>query len=55
MDDVFFCKIAAGAIPSKKAYEDDWVLAFYDINPGAGACARYSKETLNSMWFLLGG
>ena len=27
-----FCKIAAGQIPSKKAYEDDQVLAFHDIN-----------------------
>lgn len=30
-----FCKIAAGEIPSKKLYEDEQVLAFYDINPEA--------------------
>lgn len=30
-----FCKIAAGEIPSRKAYEDDDVLAIYDINPQA--------------------
>ena len=30
-----FCKIIAGEIPSKKAYEDDDILAFYDINPQA--------------------
>lgn len=30
-----FCKIAAGEIPSKKAYEDECVLAFYDIAPQA--------------------
>ncbi len=30
-----FCKIIEGEIPSKKLYEDDKVLAFYDINPGA--------------------
>lgn len=30
-----FCKIVAGEIPSKKAYEDDDVLAIYDINPQA--------------------
>ena len=30
-----FCKIIAGEIPSKKAYEDDEILAFYDINPQA--------------------
>ncbi len=33
MDDCLFCKIAAGEIPSKKAYEDERVLAFYDIAP----------------------
>ncbi len=31
--DCIFCKIAAGEIPSKKAYEDDQILAFHDINP----------------------
>lgn len=31
--DCIFCKIAAGEIPSKKAYEDDMILAFHDINP----------------------
>ena len=30
-----FCKIAAGEIPSKKAYEDERVYAFYDIAPQA--------------------
>lgn len=35
MDGCLFCKIAAGEIPCKKAYEDDQVLAFYDINPQA--------------------
>ena len=30
-----FCKIINGDIPSKKAYEDDEVLAFYDIQPQA--------------------
>ena len=35
MSDCLFCKIAAGEIPSKKVYEDDKVLAFYDINPMA--------------------
>lgn len=31
--DCIFCKITDGSIPSKKAYEDDKILAFYDINP----------------------
>jgi histidine triad (HIT) family protein len=30
-----FCDIIAGRVPSKKAYEDDQVLAFHDINPQA--------------------
>lgn len=33
--DCIFCKIAAGEIPSTKAYEDDTVLAFYDLEPQA--------------------
>ncbi len=28
-----FCKIAANEIPSKKVYEDEYYLAFLDINP----------------------
>jgi len=35
MGDCIFCKIIAGEIPSKKIYEDDKVLAFYDISPAA--------------------
>ncbi|HVE48409.1 MAG TPA: histidine triad nucleotide-binding protein [Casimicrobiaceae bacterium] len=30
-----FCKIARGEIPSRKAYEDDEVIAFHDIRPCA--------------------
>lgn len=33
--DCIFCKIINNEIPSKKAYEDDRVLAFYDLNPQA--------------------
>ena len=33
--DCLFCKIIAGEIPSKKLYEDEKVLAFYDIDPQA--------------------
>lgn len=33
--DCLFCKIAAGEIPSNKVYEDELVLAFYDIDPQA--------------------
>ena len=30
-----FCKIVAGQIPSRKAFEDDELLAFHDIHPWA--------------------
>lgn len=30
-----FCKIVAGQIPSRKAYEDEDVLVFHDIQPWA--------------------
>ena len=35
MEDCLFCKIIKGEIPSNKVYEDEDVLAFYDINPAA--------------------
>lgn len=35
MENCLFCKIIKGEIPSKKAYEDDYVYAFYDIEPQA--------------------
>ena len=28
-----FAKILRGELPCKKVYEDDWALAFHDINP----------------------
>ena len=30
MSDCIFCKIVDGSIPSKKVYEDEKILAFYD-------------------------
>ncbi|HJN16498.1 MAG TPA: histidine triad nucleotide-binding protein [Armatimonadota bacterium] len=35
MSDCLFCKIVAGEIPAEVVAEDDRVLAFKDINPGA--------------------
>ena len=32
-DQNIFAKILRGEIPCKKVYEDDWALAFHDINP----------------------
>ncbi|WP_026840509.1 histidine triad nucleotide-binding protein [Citrifermentans bremense] len=35
MNDCLFCKMASGAIPVKKVYEDDDLFAIEDINPVA--------------------
>ncbi len=35
MNDCLFCKIIKGEVPSNKVYEDEEILAFYDINPAA--------------------
>ncbi|WPC42515.1 histidine triad nucleotide-binding protein [Clostridium sp. JS66] len=35
MEDCIFCKIIKGEIPCEKVYEDDIVLSFKDISPGA--------------------
>lgn len=35
MNDCIFCKIVKGELPSKVAFEDDSIIAFYDINPAA--------------------
>lgn len=34
-DSNIFARILRGELPSKKVYEDDWALAFHDINPQA--------------------
>ena len=34
-DHCIFCKIAAGAIPCRKVYEDDELFAFHDLHPWA--------------------
>ena len=33
--DCIFCKIVSKEIPAKIVYENDYVVAFYDINPAA--------------------
>lgn len=35
MSDCIFCKIIAGEIPSEKLYEDEEVVAIWDISPQA--------------------
>ena len=35
VEDCIFCKIVAGEIPSTRVYEDDYVIAFDDINKQA--------------------
>jgi histidine triad (HIT) family protein len=34
-ENCIFCKIVRGEIPSRKAYEDDEIFGFHDINPVA--------------------
>ncbi|MDY6764273.1 MAG: HIT family protein [Halobacteria archaeon] len=33
MTDCIFCQIVEGEIPSRTVYEDDYVMAFLDVNP----------------------
>lgn len=35
MTDCIFCKIISGEIPSKKVYENDYVIAINDLHPKA--------------------
>jgi len=35
MNDCLFCKIINGEIPTEKIYEDEYIIAFYDIYPQA--------------------
>ena len=41
--DCIFCKIANGEIPSKKAYEDERILAFYDLE-------GFLYDSIKSTW-----
>ena len=51
--DCLFCKIIKGEIPSKKAYEDEDVFAFWDISPTAPVhilvIPKMHIETLNDI------
>jgi histidine triad (HIT) family protein len=60
--DCIFCKIIAGSIPSKKIYEDKYILAFHDIQPLAAVHALIipkkhiatMNEVENDDWALIG-
>lgn len=51
--DCLFCKIINGEIPSKKAYENEYVYAFWDISPTAPVhilvIPKIHIETLNDI------
>ena len=53
MEDCIFCKIIKGEIQSKKVFEDDFVYAFYDINPQAKIhviiVPKHHLESVNSI------
>ena len=49
--DCIFCKIIKGEIPSEKIYEDDWSLAFLDINPvNAGHTLVVPKDHFENIY-----
>ncbi|ALS21304.1 MULTISPECIES: histidine triad nucleotide-binding protein [Paenibacillus] len=60
--DCIFCKIVEGAIPSKKVFENEHVVAFHDIQPAAPVhILIIPKKHISSMndvesedWYLLG-
>ncbi len=48
--DCLFCKIATGAIPTTRLYENDHILAFPDLNPQAPThILIIPKDHLNSL------
>ena len=53
MSDCIFCRIIKGDIPAKKVYEDDEMLAFYDINPASPVhCLVIPKKHIESLFEL---
>ena len=53
MADCLFCKIAAGAIPGIKLWEDGETLAFMDINPANdGHCLVIPKAHFPTLFAL---
>ena len=45
--DNIFAKILRGEIPCKKIYENEFILAFYDISPQKkNSCISYSKRKI---------
>jgi histidine triad (HIT) family protein len=51
MENCIFCQIVAGLIPAHKVYEDEYFLAFLDINPEApGHCQVVPKKHYRWVW-----
>jgi histidine triad (HIT) family protein len=51
MEECLFCKIANGQIPSRKVYEDKYVIAILDINPAnRGHCLVISKKHYENVY-----
>ena len=53
MEDCIFCQVIAGKLPSKKAFENKDIIAFYDINPAADThiliCPKKHITSLNDL------
>jgi len=53
MDDCLFCKIAKKEIPAEVVYEDDFFLAFLDLNPvNPGHTLLIPKEHYKNLYEL---
>ena len=51
--DCIFCKIISGDIPSYKVHEDEYTLAFMDINPANdGHCLVVPKEHAHDLFAI---
>ncbi|MDD7970706.1 HIT family protein [Roseinatronobacter alkalisoli] len=48
--DCLFCKIASGALPAHKIYEDDHILAFLDLHPIRAGHSLVIPKT-HHVWF----
>ena len=52
MSECIFCKIVAKEIPGKIAYEDERILAFYDLEPQAPLLWTKRGQRTVSFWAI---
>ena len=49
-DQNIFAKILRDEIPSKRVYEDEWAIAFHDINPQAPIHGGHRPDGRGGNW-----